>query len=62
MAQNLQAERVQEQVFAIDNLIEVKARLTIFRNNRLFQTLLLFQRFYLIQLLRVDKGIVHLIF
>jgi len=60
--QNLETQRVQEQVLTVYSLIEVKARFGILRNNCLFYTMLLFQQFHLIKLFRVNKSIVYLIF
>ena len=54
---DVQAEWVQEQVLPVDNLVEVKAGVAVFGNDRLLDRILLFQRVHLVQLLRADKSV-----
>lgn len=62
MSDDLEAKRVEEQVLAIDDLVEVEACVLVLRDNRLLHALLLTQGARLVQSSWVYESVVQLTF
>ena len=59
MSDDLETERVEEQVLTVDNLVKVEARVLILRNDLLFHALLFSKRSGLVQCFRINESVVQ---